>query len=149
VGAEGQVRATWERSVKDFESRLGAAFAHETYLQELSALREQLRIVLSDVAPKEGELPADIAARIKALRAGQAVEAAPERLGQRGVATAEEPVTARLQRRREALAAAKPAPSDDTAPESETASRSDGEGKSQRLVSEQARVSAGRIREPG
>lgn len=117
-----QELALAESQFKDFKTRQGASFAHEPYLQELSTLREQLRIALSGVQGKEGESATDFAAQIKALRAGQVVEAVSERVGQRCAATAEEPVTTRLQRRQEALAAEKSASSasNNTALKSET-----------------------------
>jgi hypothetical protein len=63
---------------------------------------------LSGTPPQEGELTvAELAAKIKALRAAHTVTAAPERTAQRQV-SAEEPVTARIRRRAEPVPAAEP-----------------------------------------
>jgi N12 class adenine-specific DNA methylase/SAM-dependent methyltransferase len=92
--AEGQLR--------DYQARLGSAFPHESYLSELTALRDQLREGLSGSAPQEGaSTVAELAARIKALKSAHTIEVAPERAGKRR-APAEEPVTARIRRRTEA-----------------------------------------------
>ena len=82
--AQGQLR--------DFEARLGARFAHERYLDELTSLRHQLELGLSGTEPVDG-----IVARIMALRAAHSVEATPQRAVR--AATAEEPVTARIRSR--------------------------------------------------
>jgi N12 class adenine-specific DNA methylase len=105
--AEGQQR--------DYQSRLGAPFPHQAYITELTALRDQLKAGLSQSAPTPGaELPpvADLAERIKALKAANSIEAAPERISARTAARAEEPVTARIRRRAAATEAeAEEAPS--------------------------------------
>jgi hypothetical protein len=82
--AQGQLR--------DFEARLGARFTHESYLNELASLRDQLELGLSGTEPVEG-----IVTRIMELRAAHSVEAAPERTVR--AAAAEEPVTARIRQR--------------------------------------------------
>ena len=67
-------------------------------MDQLAALRDQLKAGLSGAEPKEGEPTiAELAERIKALKAENAVEAMPERSGTRHV-SAEEPVTARIRR---------------------------------------------------
>jgi hypothetical protein len=91
--------------LRDYETRLGAPFPHDSYLAELTVLRDQLKNGLSGSAQETGTSPppgvADIAGRIKALKAGHAVEPAPERSG-KSRSAAEEPVTARIRRRAEA-----------------------------------------------
>jgi N12 class adenine-specific DNA methylase len=94
--AEGQAR--------DYEGRLGVPFAHETYLAELTDLRDQLKTALSsNGTPEPGAEPlpsaSELAGRIQALKAAQAIEPAPQRPVGRGVAAAEEPVTARIRQR--------------------------------------------------
>jgi hypothetical protein len=94
-----------EAQLRDYRERLGKPFSHETYLSELTDLRDQLKTGLSagahesgnDKGPKVSEL----ADRIKALRAENTIEAAPQRV-QRKQAAAEEPITSRIRRRREA-----------------------------------------------
>lgn len=58
----------------DFEARLGRQFGHAAYLEELAALRDRLKLALSD-HPTEGEDATDLADTIRALRASHQVEA--------------------------------------------------------------------------
>ena len=94
-----------ETQLRDYQARLGKPFEHDAYLTGLAALRDQLKVALSGTAPEPTTeaLPtaADLAGQIKALRAAQVIEAAPERIGKRPN-SAEEPVTARIRRRLEA-----------------------------------------------
>ncbi len=85
--AEGQLR--------DCQARLGQTFPHEHYPSELAALQDQLKVALSGVegAPDAAE----VAGRIKTLRAGNTIEPRAERVVKR--VSAEEPVTARILRR--------------------------------------------------
>jgi N12 class adenine-specific DNA methylase len=116
--AEGQLR--------DYRTRLGVPFSHDSYLSELSNLRDQLRTGLSGGAAEPGadplaEVPV-LAERIKTLRAGHTVEATPDRAHKRR-AEAEEPVTARIRRRTAAIQDAGPGGQpDETASQPETAS---------------------------
>ena len=90
--AEGQLTA--------YRERLGVPFQHATYLTELTRLRDQLKAGLAGLPAEDGaEAPnaADLAERIKTLKAGNTVEAAPQRTANRQ-ASAEEPVTARIRR---------------------------------------------------
>jgi hypothetical protein len=92
--AEGQLR--------DYEARLGKPFAHDAYLGELTRLRDELKAALSDTPREPGaNVPpaAEIAERIQAMRAGQAIEPAPERISKRRE-HAEAPVTSRIRERR-------------------------------------------------
>ncbi len=94
-----------ESQLRDYRERLGKPFPHEKYLSELTELRDQLKAGLSaatheagsDKAPKVSEL----ADRIRAIKAANTIEAAPQRV-QRKQAVAEEPITARIRRRQEA-----------------------------------------------
>ncbi len=88
--AEGQFR--------DYEARLGQPFAYEAYLKELTELRDQLRTALSGMQAEGVPDAAELAGRIKALKAANTIEAAPERAGKRAI-SAEEPVTSRIKRR--------------------------------------------------
>ena len=89
-----------ETKLRDFEVRIENPFLHEGYIEELSALHEELKLAMS-AGPQElpegqePKNPAEIADRIKALMQGRAIEAAP--VVQRAAATArqERPVTAR------------------------------------------------------
>ncbi len=126
--AEGQLR--------DYRARLGTPFSHDSYLSHLTALRDQLKHGLSGGTPEPGaeplaEVPV-IAERIKTLRAAHTIEATPDH-GQKRRAEAEEPVTARIRRRTEAIQAAEPgresgevASQTETAPTPEAASRAPG-----------------------
>jgi hypothetical protein len=95
--AEGQLR--------DYQARLGKSFTHEDYLSELTGLRDQLKAGLSGALHtegKEGPSVSELAARVKAIKAAHTVDAAPERVRQKH-SSAEEPITARIRRRTEAL----------------------------------------------
>jgi N12 class adenine-specific DNA methylase len=102
-----------QSQLRDYQDRLGKPFQNETYLSELTSLRDQLKAKLSasglasseDGGPTTGEL----AEWIKALKATNAVEAAPQR-SERKQSTAEEPITARIRRRQEEAAVSGEAP---------------------------------------
>jgi hypothetical protein len=94
--------------LRDFESRLGRPFQHAEYAIQLTDLRDQLKLGLSE-NPPEGLPPVvEVADRIKSLREGSAVEAAPERAVRKAV-RAEKPVTARIRERAKPVQEAKPA----------------------------------------
>jgi N12 class adenine-specific DNA methylase len=64
----------------DYEVRLGRQFLHAGYTDELTGLRDRLKLALSGT-PAEGEpTAAELAERIKGLRAAHQVEAAPARV---------------------------------------------------------------------
>jgi hypothetical protein len=131
-----QELALAESQLGDFQTRQGAAFTHESYLKELSALRERLRVALSGVEAKEGESAAEIAGRIKGLRSQNSVEPAPEREAK--AIAAEEPVTARIRRR-----------AGERAGEGENEAEANHAETWQRRLAEESRANAERIREPG
>jgi hypothetical protein len=89
--------------LSDGEARLGAAFPHDTYLTELTGLRDQLKAVLSITTPDPAAklLPPanELAEQIKALKAAHTIEATPQRLTARSGTRAEEPITARIRHR--------------------------------------------------
>jgi hypothetical protein len=86
--------AEWQ--LRDFQLRRDQPFAPESYLAELTMLRDQLKEALSKPQPTEDPPPASdpsrLAERIKELRAAHGGEAAAERLSRRETAAAE-PVT--------------------------------------------------------
>jgi hypothetical protein len=94
-----------ESQLRDYRERLGKPFPHEKYLSELTDLRDQLKAGLSAAAHEagsdKGPRVSELADRIKALKAANTIEAAPQRV-QRKQAAAEEPITARIRRRQEA-----------------------------------------------
>ena len=66
--------------LRDYEARLGRPFTHSAYLDELTGLRDRLKTALS-VTPAESEpTAAELADRIKTLKASHAIEAAPARV---------------------------------------------------------------------
>src|SRR5262249_42168932 len=73
-----------ESQFRDYEARLGLPFPHESYLAQLTALREQLKAGLSGTNPEPGTEPqqtiADLAEQIKALKAANTIDGAPERI---------------------------------------------------------------------
>jgi N12 class adenine-specific DNA methylase len=97
-----------ESQLRDYQARLGKPFIHDAYLSELTTLRDQLKAGLSGMSAElgtEAQLGvAELAERIKALRAVHTIEATPQRTGTRSC-SAEEPVTARIRRRANATSA--------------------------------------------
>jgi hypothetical protein len=87
----GRDRALAVQQLADYQARLGKVFAHTTYQDELTVLRDRLKAALSD-APKEGEpTAAELAEQIKALRASHTAEAAPIRKQKQVAATVPAP----------------------------------------------------------
>jgi N12 class adenine-specific DNA methylase len=97
-----------EVKLRDFETRLGATFPHERYIEELSALRDELKVALS-ATQQDGTEPkarpaGELSELIKALKETHAVEAVPvKRPGP--AARSERPVTARIRRMAETVPA--------------------------------------------
>src|SRR3989441_2964 len=91
---------------RDYEARLGAAFAHAGYLATLTDLRNQLEAALSRPAQDgaEASLPSvgALVECLKALHAAHSLEAAPERSAPRRTATVEEAITTRIRQREQA-----------------------------------------------
>ena len=111
--AEGQLR--------DYQARFGSPFLHDSYLTDLTILRDQLKAGLSGSAPEPGLGPLPdaslIAERIKALRAANAIEATPDRPQKRRT-QAEEPIAARIRSRQAATEASLiPDPTTPTTPD--------------------------------
>ena len=98
-----------ESQLRDYQARLGKPFLHDKYLNELTDLRDQLKVKLSAAAhhsdEERGLADAELADRIKALKAANTIETTPQRARQKQ-SSAEEPVTARIRRRQDAHAAA-------------------------------------------
>ena len=113
-----------EAQLRDYQARLGRPFTHETYLAELTSLREQLKAGLSASNHQpdkvEGPSASELAEKIKALKATNTIEATPQRVRQKH-STAEEPITARIRRRAESLPAFDSAVEADAASEAGTA----------------------------
>jgi hypothetical protein len=103
-----------ESQLRDYQARLGKTFPHEAYLSELTTLRDLLKGCLSGANPEPQLGAAELADRIKALKAAHTIEATPQRAGKRPC-SAEEPVTARIRRRAETSAASDPAGESDSA----------------------------------
>ncbi len=108
AGSAGQLDATRqeqeisEGQLRDHQARLGAAFPHDAYLDELAELRDRLKSGLSQAVPQpgsEGPSVAKLAEQIRQLKASHSVEAAPVRTTARRM-TGEEPVTSRIRRKR-------------------------------------------------
>jgi hypothetical protein len=101
-----------ECQLRDFQARLGKAFHYDAYLSALTGLRDQLKSSLSGMNPEPGAEPqpsvCELAEQIKALKAANTIEATPERTG-KPRSSAEQPVTARICRRTEAILPSDPA----------------------------------------
>ncbi|MBP3954371.1 DEAD/DEAH box helicase family protein [Gemmata sp. G18] len=75
-----QDRDLAQRQVADYQARIGRVFTHAAYMEELTGLRDRLKVSLSGT-PAEGEsTSAELAERIKSLKAGHLVEAVPARV---------------------------------------------------------------------
>jgi len=116
-----------EAQLRDYQARLGKPFTHETYLAELTSLRDQLKVGLSATTQMQGDeagpsVP-QIAEKIKLLKAANSIEATPQRDRQKQ-STAEEPVTARIRRRTDARPASEPVKEVDAAQPPESVQRS-------------------------
>ena len=111
-----------ESQLRDYQARLGKPFRHDTYLTELTGLRDQLKAGLSartmEEEGKAGPTTAELADKIKAIKAANTIEATPQRARQKH-STAEEPITARIRRRQEGHSASDQAIESDAAPEEE------------------------------
>ena len=86
-----------ESQLRDYQARLGAPFLHDAYLSELTELRDQLKAGLAGKTPEPASdsppSTAELAEKIKALKAAHSIEATPQRIRQKQI-SAEEPVTA-------------------------------------------------------
>jgi hypothetical protein len=96
-----------EAQLNAYQARLGASFPYDSYRSRLTALRDELKVRLSEKAPEPGEHSdltiSELAEQIKRLKASHTIEATPERAASR-FAKAEEPVTSRIRRRTEVRA---------------------------------------------
>ncbi len=103
-----------QTQLQDYQSRLGNVFVHASYLDELTHLRDQLKILLSHTnhtytdetnqaatagSPATPDQPtvSEIAAKIKSLKATHTLEPTPHRATSQ-LSTSEEPVTTRIRR---------------------------------------------------
>lgn len=93
-----------EAQLRDYQARLGKPFALDGYLSEMGGLRDQLKAGLSATShdPSQVTRPtvSELAERIKVLKAGNNIDAAPARPRQNH-STAEEPITVRIRRQAE------------------------------------------------
>jgi hypothetical protein len=96
-----------EAQLRDYQERLGKPFVHDSYLSELTGLRDELRAHLSGkISEQESESRLSVSERaekIKALKAANTIETTVQRVGQKH-SPGEEPVTARIRRRTEEIA---------------------------------------------
>ena len=97
-----------QTQLRDYQARLDVPFPHESYLSQLTVLRDQLKVGLSGGAPEAngGLLPglSEIAEQIKRLKTAHTIDATPQRIGRRRT-SAEEPVTSRIRRRMQTVLA--------------------------------------------
>ncbi|MGE3804462.1 MAG: DEAD/DEAH box helicase family protein [Gemmataceae bacterium] len=93
-----------ENKLRDYQARLGQSFLHESYLSQLTTVRDRLKACLANASPEPTSEPlpsvSELAEQFKNLKAANTVEAAPDRIGRRTIA-AEQSVTAMIRRRRE------------------------------------------------
>jgi hypothetical protein len=97
-----------EAQLRDYQARLGKPFVHDTYLAELTTMRDQLKAGLPGAAhepgKEEGPSVSELSKPIKALKTAHSIKAKPQRNRQKH-SSAEEPVTARIRRRVESSSA--------------------------------------------
>jgi N12 class adenine-specific DNA methylase len=97
-----------EAQLRDYQARLGKPFAFDSYLSELTILRDQLKAGLSatsQVHSDQGKTTVpELAEQIKSLKISHSIEVTPQRARQKH-SSAEEPVTARIRRRAESMPA--------------------------------------------
>jgi hypothetical protein len=96
-----------QNQLRAYEARTGTAFPHDSYVTELTELRDRLKAALATPAEHGAEIPA-LTERITALKVSQSIEASPERHTPRAAATAAEPVTVRIRQRMQDTPAAEP-----------------------------------------
>lgn len=93
-----------ESQLRDYQARLGKEFSHEKYLTELTEVRDQLKASLSASAnqaeEKNGPTTAELADRIKALKAANTIEATLQRTRQKQLSV-EQPIQARIRQRQQ------------------------------------------------
>lgn len=91
-----------ENQLRDYNARLGKTFPHDSYLERLTHLRDQLKAGLSgsdtQVGNESQQNVSEIAEQIKSLKSEQTIEALPERSSRRR-STSEEPIAKRIRRR--------------------------------------------------
>lgn len=89
-----------ESQLRDYQDRVGSPFPHVHYLDQLSRLRDELRQALAGKCGEAGDQPdaAEVAGRIKSLKAGKSLDLSASRLARSGP-TAEVPVTQRIRDR--------------------------------------------------
>jgi hypothetical protein len=97
---------------RDYDTRLGTGFAHAAYLEELTALRNQLEAALSHTAQDGAKAsPPSVGVlvdRLKAMHAAHTLDATPPRSVPRNTATVEEAITTRIRQWEQAEAALQP-----------------------------------------
>ena len=88
-----------ELQFRDYQARLDKPFAHEAYLQGLTALRDQLKAALSggntDSDDESGPDSCALAEKIKSLKSANTIETMPQRVRQKH-STAEEAIVSRI-----------------------------------------------------
>ena len=90
-----------QTQLHDYQSRLGQPFTHETYLAELTSLRDQLKSLLSanTSSPENaGPTSAELTASIRQLKSSHTIESSPPRTTLK-LSTSEEPITTRIRRK--------------------------------------------------
>jgi hypothetical protein len=111
-----------QSQLRDYQARLGEPFPHDVYLAELTSLRDQLKSGLSGAShepgKQEGPSVSELSEQIKALKAAHTIEATPQRDRQKH-SSAEEPITARIRRRTDAVPASDHMAKSEPAPEAE------------------------------
>ena len=132
-----QDSAIAESQLRDYQARLGMPFGYDTYLSELTGLRDQLKAGLSGATPDpindSQPVAAELAEKIRTLKAAHSIEATPQCIRQTQF-SAEEPVTARIRRRTEAIQSNVSASVSETSPPAESTDQAITEGRAPRGI---------------
>lgn len=96
-----------ETKLRDFTARMGLPFPHERYIEDLSALRDDLRVALSATTspPQDGPEPqtrstSELSELIKALKESHIIESLPAKRAGQG-RSRQHPVVTRIHREQE------------------------------------------------
>lgn len=104
------------QQLRDYQSNEGRHFGHQAYLDELTHLRDELRVALSDAPRKSDSLPSasTLAEHIKTLRA-EHTTAVPDRPAARRVSVHGDSINSQIRRRGVAVISAPPTTAADDA----------------------------------
>ena len=91
------------QQLHDFRQRQGSVFAHEDHFQQMKALRDQLKLALSDIAPKDEHAPVldahELSTSIQEILSSKIEASSPNRPSDQLQHTTEVPITLQIKNR--------------------------------------------------